>query len=1062
MLKIKKHTSLLLLVACISNIALQAQTMQDYANKLITNELSFETKADIQNWHTKNSKLSLSDAHFKSGEKSLEWNWQKGASISINNLKGLKEAGDLYPGGQPEFYEPSYYPKQRFGGIKMWLYQEKPSTEKMIFQVGSNAETAQKSPKYRFNINLNFTGWRAVWVAFEEDAKVENYKGSDEMNNIYIYPDKKIKTEGKLFIDHFLLLNFVSNKRHSDMVFTNHKLTHFRDDDGYEILPPYQQYLDYKFPQQIDANQLAKESKHIADKLEFLILGDQTTDYKERKTGIENVVAKKIEDAEANYQKLQLTKKNGFVNGIPLFSIRDEHIPKNGQIYDVVFLNSIFQQAMDYRLNNNTSAKEKSLLTLDYLLDQGWAAGTSSGTVDHVIKVSPIASTVFLLREELKAQNKLQQQTEMLIWHTQLGKLLNIDYTKGENSDRIRGGALAKLMTILLMENDGRKQKMMDEFKNYMDHAIAISPGYSDTFKPDFSIYHHAGTYLNTYGTNALNTMALIHWLLTDTPYALSANSTEVLKKALCRQAEIAFGVNIHPGVGGRFPDMTSSIDRFTLPAFAFMSMKDNDVADPEMANLFNYLYTICEPKNINTMLMPNITYSGTFGTLNLMVRLHRLAGKNFSRPADGVTVMPYSGLLTFRKDKAFATVKGYNKYVWDFEGGKGENMLGRYISFGTLLLAQGDDKNGFNTTGLEMNNGFDWAFLPGATTKALPVDKMTFIVQGDPKYIEGKHRNFSESVIASGLSQNGNGIFALDLRDDVFPDEEKTLFDSTFRAKKSYFFIGNEIICLGSNINNDDSRYSTVTTLFQYKFDANRTNFFNGKSIGNNVNLNQKANGGYFTDQNGLHYIVPDGQKIVFQQAPQASYKNEKAKFEKSNETYLKSWIDHGSSPKDEGYEYEILVNTPTDKVLDYLKPRYEILQKDASAHIIEHKNTGITAYAVFDAKKSLKGPLSSTDTPIMAMFKVKEVASILTIADPDFHQEKWNHNMSLMPEAIKNAPNKASIVTLTLKGEWFLAAKTDELLELFHQNGNTTLKIFCKDGKSIDIPLQQDDHKK
>ncbi|MBB5437739.1 chondroitin-sulfate-ABC endolyase/exolyase [Pedobacter sp. AK017] len=1054
----------LILSTIAQSLKAQNESTPTFVNDIVTNYLTFETTNDITNWKAEKGGLSFSDAHFKDGRQSLLWAYQNGATLEIANLKGLKEAGDFYPGGQPEVYEPSFYKQARYGGIKMWLYQETPSRGKLTFQVGSNLQMANTAPKYRFSVNLNFTGWRAVWVNFEEDAKVKNYKGSNEMTSLVAsVPSGQ---SGKIFIDHFLLLSFVSNKRHSDQQFENHKLN-LRSGDGYEILEPYQIFLAKQFNQQVDVKKLTEESKTIADRLEFLILGDKTSDWKKRNTGIEKTIDGKIKSASIVFNKLEIHKSSNAVNGRPLFSIRDEHIAKEGLIYDEAMLPTVFPLAMDYRLNGNKASKEKLMLIFDYLQDQGWAAGSAFGTVDHVIKLNPIAIALFLVRDDLKAQNKLKAETDMLIWHTRLGSMLTIDYTRGENSDKIRGGALAKLITILLKENDSRKQELLQDFKSYMDYVASISPGYSDTFKPDFSIYHHRGTYLNTYGTNALNTMALIHWLLSGTAYQLSPQTTSNLKQALKRQAEIAYGVDIHYGAGGRFPLGNSSLDGFTFPALAYMSMNGDAIADQEMAELFNYIYDIADPEAVVKMLSPSLTYSGTFGTLNLVERLQKMLGAHKHKPVNGITVMPYSGLLAYRTAGAFATVKGYNKYVWDFEsGGKGENNLGRYLGHGMLVTAQGDEKMGFKGLGLGLNEGFDWSMLPGATTKMLPADKVLYYTKGDQKYIEGKHRNFSESVVASGLQQGTNGLFALDLRDDVFPDKDKSLFDNSFMAKKTYFFIGDEIICLGSSIQNNDIRYPTVTTLFQYRSDEKRKNSFNGKEIST---LNQKADGGYFTDQNGLHYIIPKGQPIVLGQNKQISYRganvgdqksivlNTSGAYEKTQEVYTKAWFDHGTNPKDKGYEYEIVLNTPTADLKPYLQNKtYEVMQKNASAHIIRHLSSGITAYAIYSSLQALKGTLIHVDKPMLAMVKEQMGYLLLTLADPDIRQPKWNHNMSHMPDSITNGWGTGSIATLTLKGEWHIAKRVQEVATVSYVNGNTILKVFCKEGKSTDIPLQ------
>lgn len=1051
------------ITACAFTVS--AQFKETPATKIVTGHYGFESATDIDRWNAVNSKIDLSVAHYKDGRRSLKWTWKKKSMLQVPALKGLKESGELYVGGQPEIYEPSFYPGERFGGMKIWLYQEKPVNGQMVFQVGSNIAAAKNNPKYRFAVNLQFKGWRTVWVAFEEDAKVAAYKGEDVLKALVAYPRNMKENAGTLFIDHITLLSFVSNKRSSDMQFVNNKRTDLRAGDAYDILGPWNAYNNYSNSKTADTLKLSAECKQIADRLQFLILGNNTNDWKQRDATVKKDLTGKIRTAMGFYDKLKLKDENGFITGTPLFAIRDEHPAAEGMIFDDAMLPVLFPLAMDYKLNNNDIAKERLLQMFDYLLDQGWAAGSGLGTVDHIIKMAPVAIPLFLLRDELKSLDKLKEQADMLAWHTRLGALRNIDYTRGENSDMVRGGAVAKLVAILLMENGAHKQSMLVDFKHYMDHIAAVSPGYSDTFKPDYSIYHHRGTYLNTYGTNALNTMALIHWLLQGTPYALAPQSTQNLKQALLRQAAIAFGVDIHYGVCGRFPLNNNSIEKFILPAYAFMSMSDEAVADTNMGALFNYLYRITDPKGINPMLWPALTYSGTFGTLDLMVRLHNNMKGAEIKPEDGVTVMPFSALMTYRKGNAFASVKGYNKYVWDFEAGKGQNNLGRYLSHGMLVVAQGDEKHGF--VGMDMNDGFDWSMLPGATTKMLPQDKLLYHVTPDKKYVEGKHRNFSESLMATGLQQGKNGLFGFVLRDDVFPDDDKSLFDNSFRAKKSYFFIGNEIICLGSDIYNNDRRYNTVTTLFQYHTDHKQPNYFNYKIIENGQN---RSGQGWFSDQNGLQYVIPAGQNIIYSQNSQSPYSVSDGKgakiaqsgkngpYEKTDAVYTKAYLDHGAAPENKGYEYEILLNTKASAVKPYIeKKTYTVLQRNSAAHIIRHTTAGITAYSIFEPGTRLEGIVLKSDAPLLAMAKEKSDSSLLlTIANPDIKQAKWNHNMSNMPDSINNAWNKGSIVTITIRGEWYLAKYVGQVLSCDVVSNNTVISVFCRDGKSLDLPLQ------
>lgn len=215
---------------------------------------------------------------------------------------------------------------------------------------------------------------------------------------------------------------------------------------------------------------------------------------------------------------------------------------------------------------------------------------------------------------------------------------------------------------------------------------------------------------------------------------------------------------------------------------------------------------------------------------------------------------------------------------------------------------------------------------------------------------------------------------------------------------------------------------------------------------------------GGYFTDQNGLHYIVQDGGNVVVEQNKQESLKRVGREYEKIVSPHVKAYLDHGSSPVDAQYEYEIVLNTSKDSLKTFLNDKtYEVLMKNSGVHSIYHKKTGITAYAIFDSQSNLEGPILAVDTPVLAMFKKPGKYAVLSIANPDIQLEPWNHNMSRMPDKIVNTASKGSVVSITLKGEWYEADAVHDVQSVEHSNGNTILKIYSKDGKSVDVPLKK-----
>lgn len=1028
---------------------------------IVINRIGFETAADYANWQVKKGALELSSKHQKQGEHSLLWQWKKGDELAIEKLEGLAKATDYYAGGQPEIYEPAFYQKGRYGGIKMWIYQEAANAGEMTFQVGHDLSAARQNPKYRFTINLNFTGWRSIWVQFNEDALVDNYQGVDDMHSLVATPSKEA-SKGNIYIDHFHLLEFVSYKRHSDLVFQNNKAA--VRSDSYEILTPYEKYLKAG-QSSADAKGNAAAIQTIEDRLEYLMLGGQDTDWKKRNTGLDKDLVNRVKKANTTFKKLHITQQDNTITGIPLFTCRDEHGTPNGLNYQAVIEATMFPLAMDYRMTGNANSKKQMMQLYTYLTDQGWQAGSALGTVDHIIRVNGFATALFLMREELSAEELLQQQ-DCLAWHTRLGNIIDGDHSIGENTDLVRGGALPKLISILLMPEGAQKTSMMRAFKTYMDYVAAFAPGYSDTVKPDYSIFHHRGTYLNAYGVSAVNTMAMIRWLLNGTEYALSEETDTNLKNTLKRQYEIAYGVELHMGVGGRFPYKNSAIDRFMLPAYAFMSMRGHTVEDAEMGAIYNYLYQISPEQNVKGILIPALTYSGSFGTLNLMVNLHQQMKEHAVAPADGNYSLPYSSLSVHRRDNWLATVKGYDKYVWDYEtGNKGENNLGRYLSHGALFLFKSSPTTGMKGAGMEQNSGFHWGYLPGATTKALPIEKVYYENKPTEKYKEGFHRSFTETTFARGLSAEGkNGLFALELRDEVEPAPEQVLFDASFRARKSYFFFEDEIVCLGSDIYNDDAQYHTITTLFQNNIGQDgltgKETYLNGQSLGSSLTINKTVNGGVLTDVQGIQYIIPGTSTIRLEQADQQSLqKYGNGQYKPITTPHVKAWIDHGTQPNGREYEYLVLMNASTEEALKREdQPGYEVLQKDSMAHIVKHHDLNTTGYAIFKASENInKGLLSQVDTPVMLMIKEAGQNAVMTVANPDLKLAKWNHNMSVMPNAIVHEGSQGSIVTITLKGHWKPAGYVYELLSSTYADGQTTLQVYCKDGKSIDVPLRK-----
>lgn len=1010
-------------------------------NQVLAGRLSFENADDLPD---SDLDIRLSGRHFKDGSHSMHWRWSSPDTLIFNELPGLAAATAEYPGGRPERYEPSYVPPSLQGGIKLWVYREKPAARGFLtFGIGTDPNAAVQNPKYGFRMYQNFTGWRALWVHFEEDTKADTYDGDSAMTALAISPSEDL-VDDEVYFDLLQLVSFMSKKRHSDVQFQNNKDR--RRDDKYRVLPAWQKmdrFIDD--PRAQNWREVADDIDVIEKRLEYLLLGSPDFSVSQVRQGkaFDNFYRKRVDRAKATFASLNLTRNNGALTGLPLFSSRDEHPGNEHSSFQSIGEKVLFPLAIDYRLRPTPLQEQQLLDLLEYYADQGFAAGSAVGTTDHMIRVNPYANAIFLMRDTLQGKGLLDAHGDAILWFTRFGDLAELDTSIGENSDHVRGGAGPKLIGTLLMEQGREKVARLHALRDYLIHTSNFAPGFSDTIKPDYSIFHHAGAYQNVYGVQAVTTLALFAWLFQDTAFAFPEENVERLRATLLAQFDLAADFELHPGVSGRFPYRNSGIDRYMLPGYAFLAVNDNGIINETMAAAFAWAYERSNLRLIHESLFPGLNYYGTYGTLDLMQSAYNRACRFEWSPPEGHSVFPYAGTSTHKRRHWAATVRGFSKYVWDWESGhKIENPYGRYMSFGALLLFSRGTPLTLEASGIDLDGGFHWSFVPGATTKALSMEKMTYEIDPTPDYVEGKHRNFTNDRFLGGVSlDDRNGFFAMSMHDTV-PSEGAPLFDESFGFHKSFLFVDNEIIALGSGISSDDTDHNVITTLFQNKL--TKAQFAEMSPTGP-----ERFDGGRFTDQVGNHYIVPHGNRVIVEATVQKSLKpGKRSPIGRAHDIvsapHIKAWIDHGRSPDEQEYEYKIIVQPDIPGGAQAPQPpTYRVHQKDKAAHIVEHRGPAIMAYALFQPATDLPGIVNSTDTPLLIMTSRNEGRLRISIADPDLRLGHWPRNMSHMPRDIRNQPAKSHTAEVRVAGHWRFAASDSNSLEIRHDSESTILQV-------------------
>ena len=1040
--------------------------------RILAQRVSFETAADLQGL---DNGVALSDRHFKDGRRSLLWRWSAPEPLVFRDLPGLEKAAGEYPGGQPERFEPAYIAPARHGGLKLWVYRESPNPAgSLVFQIGSNEKEAEANPAYRFEMRQNFSGWRALWVHLEEDARVAGYAGDERMTALRIAPTEDL-ADDRVYLDMLQFVTFVSKKRHSDWQFQNSKDT--ARVDHYRVLPAWQALGRFASADvdrdRLDRNRLDRAYDDLAAverRYERLILATPGFDVAEVPEGevFEQYLDGRIARANEEWEALAIRRTQYGVTGIPLFSSRDEHPAEVARTYQHVGEHILGPLAIGYRRSPSPEKKQRLVDLLEHMADQGWAAGSATGTTDHIIRLNPYANAVFLLREELRRMGQLQDHQQAIAWFTRFGGLADIDTGQGENSDHIRGGAGPKLISVLLMDDSPEKVARLRALRGYLTHTSNFAPGYTDTIKPDYSIYHHLAAYQNVYGIQGVATMAILDWLLRGTQFALPEENTRRLRDTLMAQFDMAADFELHPALSGRFPYRNSGIDRYLMPSFAFAAMRDDELVDRRLGAAFAWAYERADLRLNHGSLVPRLNYYGTFGTLEFMESAYRQAeGLHWAPPAGHFT-FPYGAFAIQKRPGWAAAVRGWSRYVWDWESGhKVENPYGRYLAFGSLLLLTQGEPLSLEASGIDLDGGFHWAYAPGATTKALPMSEVLYEVKPTPLYFEGKHRNYSGDTFVGGVSHGGrDGFYAMNLEDTV-PSDDEPLFDDSFRAKKSLLFVDNQIVALGSGIANDDENFSTITTLFQ-SVSAHGPARVNGMAVGDRTPFVEAYDGGLFADPQSNYYIVPPGQSVVIEQseqhslvpapAPEDSAAGDSPRHRPVSAAHVKAWLEHGAAPNGEEYEYQILVQGDIETARRLAKARnYRVLRKDNRAHIVEHREKGLTAYALFVPQDDVPGVVDAVDTPLLLVAGMNGGELRLSVADPDLRLAKWPRNMSNMPVSLRNRPAESHVAEIRISGSWAMPTPHPDIVSVQAEDTHTVIRITLDHGMTREISLQK-----
>ena len=667
----------------------------------------------------------------------------------------------------------------------------------------------------------------------------------------------------------------------------------------------------------------------------------------------------------------------------------------------------------------NTIKKAKILNIFKYVRDQGFAEGSSLGSLSHqMLSGSGYMHAAFLMADAINNANDPDMTLENLIdtmkWYSDFGEIYQTVYEyHGTTADRVRTFILFKLLTILSMPESNNIEKVkkirdLAKLKMLMDNSLIQTEGTFGLLKPDFLGFHHQFYYGGYYVPDALHTMSFTTYLLDNTAFQLSNESKLNLKRALEFQRIVAVKYSVPPSVCGRYPFYDRVQLANNIPSYLYLAIESPTI------NQNNQLRSIQVKPNSNAsgiykrLMTPGINcscpkttcpltrlcngrtgaivYLNTIGGADMIENVRKLLSHQQHAEASprGNWAKNYAALSVHRRDDWAVTVKSFNHYVLGPERYTDQNVYGLFGAHGAMLIA--NDEGALKTKNVD--RGWDWTKIPGTTAIEMTDDEIK---------VTRSSRYRNQKALAGGVSFYGtkrgayysNGVFGMDFEMPNYTAQRRSvLAGHSFTFKKSVFFFDNILVCLGSHIESSVPNKTIVTSLFQDTWRRSSSSappsMTNKFYCNNGHNTMMKYN---FTadtilvDRNGNKYYIPASvsNRLKFHRKVQQNSKAQSGKRVGSGK-YCKAWFDHGITPSNANYSYMIEVNAVTkphnhaaDTGNEISTGDYKILQQTDKVHTVKHLSA-VCGHVIFNESARIPGNCSvmSASEPCMIMTKL------------------------------------------------------------------------------------------
>ncbi|ESL02557.1 polysaccharide lyase family 8, super-sandwich domain protein [Catonella morbi ATCC 51271] len=501
------------------------------------------------------------------------------------------------------------------------------------------------------------------------------------------------------------------------------------------------------------------------------------------------------------------------------------------------------------------------------------------------------------------------------------------------------------------------------EFVSVADSTTLAEKGYPNGYYKDGSYIDHSRTpYAGSYGIVVLEGIVNISAILSNSPWQFSPEKAKILEDIFVN----TYGLGVYNGL---------MLDTLRGRAVSREKVTDKSIGRQVMTYIIKSLDSVSEAGRqtllsyLKNWLTAEPEFIGTLKELNEIVVKQKAQEIIGNAGISGVVPSvhknyPLMDRAIHRADNWLFALSMFSERILNTEIMNGENLYGWHQGDGMTYL-YGKDTAYYNDNYWNTINPFR---LPGTTTVSKNIgngdkDSSNFYQEGDYT---------SKEAWVGGSELKGYGVNGMSLSGDC---GTKTIYAPNLRALKSYFMFDNEVVCLGSGINDSESNFITETTVENRKLNADASNqiTLNGNNLelqtvpvnvaeivnseglgggtgsmeGSAVN-NAKwihVEGNVTGEAVGYYFPKESGQLKARKVASTGNWGN--INITSSTDVvknYFELWFDHGKNPQNAEYSYVMLPGKTVEEMKEYEKnPTVEILANTTDVQAVRYKSKNV-----------------------------------------------------------------------------------------------------------------------